>query len=341
MLRIVIATAYVPFRPAREQSLAACLEGQFRSMGHQADRVVLPFREGDGEADQLLAFRLLDLEEAAGTPIDRLITLRGPAGVLRHSRKVSWLVETYPALAEADTLLSEAATDLYSRPAEHRHLAELVGLREAHQVVPASPATAHWLHSVYRIAIAPALHPPPITAEPNPSPPGQGGFLVLSSSASFDRNLLVLEALRFAHSVRLVFRMAASSSAIQPLRQRAEQWGVAERVRFAEGNLAEQLRDCSGVVSCGRKQWAPEEGVLEAFQARRPVVATVDSAATAHLIQSGANGVLLQPDPRLLATQLDRLRRIPSFARDLAEGGYQTLKRLRISWETVAEGLLK
>jgi len=45
-----------------------------------------------------LAWRLINLDESEGQPIDRVIALKFPAFVVKHSHKTTWLVQQFRQL---------------------------------------------------------------------------------------------------------------------------------------------------------------------------------------------------------------------------------------------------
>jgi glycosyltransferase involved in cell wall biosynthesis len=86
---------------------------------------------------------------------------------------------------------------------------------------------------------------------------------------------------------------------------------------------------------------APEDGLLEAFAARRTVIAADDCLPAVELIEHQANGLIVSPDPRALAWAMGRLASSPPLARTLGEAAHATLSRRRITWDHAAEQLLR
>ena len=102
----------------------------------------------------------------------------------------------------------------------------------------------------------------------------------------------------------------------------------------------ERLRRCLGLLALHVDQPAPDDAVIEALHARRPVLTFQDTAAAAGLIEDGVSGANLPPDPRMLALAMNRLGGDPGHARRLGDGAYATLGRDGINWALVAERLL-
>lgn len=94
-MRILIAEAFTPF--SGEAGLAEPLGEALRRRGADTDIVRLPSAaDAEGWNEQLAAWRMLELDEACGDPIDRLIALASPAEALRHTAKTVWVVRELP-----------------------------------------------------------------------------------------------------------------------------------------------------------------------------------------------------------------------------------------------------
>src|SRR5262249_31387495 len=70
--------------------------------GHQAEIVAVPFKWYPPYRilDHMLACRLLDLSEVAGTRVDLLIGLRFPAYLIPHPNKVLWILHQHRSAYE-------------------------------------------------------------------------------------------------------------------------------------------------------------------------------------------------------------------------------------------------
>ena len=67
--------------------------------GHEAELVTIPFKWYPPEEIMrgALAWRLLDVGEANGKPIDLVVGMKFPAYVVAHHRKVLWVMHQYRA----------------------------------------------------------------------------------------------------------------------------------------------------------------------------------------------------------------------------------------------------
>ena len=134
-MRIGIVSASVPLREDAEAAMGEGLEAALRASGHEAELILLPFAEApEAQLVQRAAYRAMEF----APQYDLVVTLRTPAEMVRHPRKVAWLA-SLPGAADEDATLADQAV----RAACAR--SSLMGLREARRVLAASEDVAgHW-----------------------------------------------------------------------------------------------------------------------------------------------------------------------------------------------------
>jgi glycosyltransferase involved in cell wall biosynthesis len=322
IMRIVVASAYVPFRHDRNARLVTELTAMLRRRGHQAEAVLLPYQPTDADpVEQALGFRLLDLSECGGTPIDRLIALGEPAHALRHPHKTLWAVGSCRGKLEG----------LNRADAQYRC--------EARKIYYANQQ-ANYSHG------GEVLYPPLLDPTALRPADARTHFVWAGSMVANARPEFALEAMRFVRTTCSLVMMpeGLTSSQATALHQRIEEWDLGGRVELIPDapptERHECLRHALGCLSVGLNQEAPEDAIIEAFHARVPVLTVEDSGAPAWMIEHGVNGVKLEPSPRLLAVAMNRLAGEPSYRRDLGEGAFRLLEKLGVSWDHVAEALV-
>ena len=103
-MRIAVCSPQVPFARGGAEILAERLTEELRERGHEADLVTVPFKWYPAERVLTHAFmwRLLDLEEVDGGPVDLVIATKFPSYVVRHPNKVVWLVHQFRQAYELD-----------------------------------------------------------------------------------------------------------------------------------------------------------------------------------------------------------------------------------------------
>ena len=104
----------MPFVRGGAELLVRQLVDQLRARGFETDRVSLPFKwyPKDEILAHAAAWRMLDLTESNGRPVDLVIGTKFPSYFARHPRKVSWLVHQHRAAYElAGTIYSDFGYD--------------------------------------------------------------------------------------------------------------------------------------------------------------------------------------------------------------------------------------
>ena len=96
-VRIAVCQPQVPFERGGTEVLTDALVEQLRRRGHEADLLTVPFKwyPGARVLSQALLWRLLDVEEANGRPIDLVIATKFPSYAVRHPNKVVWLFHQF------------------------------------------------------------------------------------------------------------------------------------------------------------------------------------------------------------------------------------------------------
>ena len=126
---IAVCEAQVPFVEGGAELHVRSLIAQLRARGYTAERVALPFKwyPKDEILAHAAAWRLLDLSESNGRPIDLVIGTKFPSYFARHDRKVAWLIHQYRAAYElcgtefSDFDHLEGDVALRARAARARH----------------------------------------------------------------------------------------------------------------------------------------------------------------------------------------------------------------------------
>ena len=122
-MRVVVAAPQVPFVRGGAELMAENLVAALRARGHEAELVTVPFKRYPGTRvlDQAFLWRLVDLTEADGRPIDRLIAMKFPAYCVRHPNKVAWVLHQFRQAYDYDRTelgqFSDSAEDRATRRA--------------------------------------------------------------------------------------------------------------------------------------------------------------------------------------------------------------------------------
>lgn len=323
----------VPFERGGTEIFADGLVGALRDAGHDAELVTVPFKWYPNERvlTQAFLWRLLDLDEANGRPIDAVIATKFPSYVVRHPNKVVWLLHQFRQAWDFDRTefgqFSESAEDRALR----RKVLELdrVSLGEARTIFTTSSIVAGRLHESVGLD-AEVLAPPPA---PLAFRCDEYGDFVLSVNR-LDRAKridLLIEAAAQVPGLRVV--VAGDG----PDRERLEQLangGVEFVGRVSDEQLADLYARCRAVY------YAPvneDYGLVpyEAFLSDKPVITTTDAGGPLDVVHDGKTG-------RVVAPTVDELARALTFsedeARTLGRAGHELARA--VTWESCVERLL-
>jgi glycosyltransferase involved in cell wall biosynthesis len=340
---VLVCETQVPLVRGGAELLVQQLVSELRARGVATDRVSLPFKwyPKDEILPHAAAWRLLDLSESNGRPIDLIVATKFPTYFARHPNKVCWLVHQHRAVYElCNTQFSDFGNEeldvaLRDRlmALDEEMLAECRGLYTISQTVSARLQTYNGLAST------PLYHPPLMARQ---LAHGEYGNYVLSV-ARLEKNKRVDLAVRaMAHlpnHMRLV--VVGDGSFRAHVEEAAEESGAADRITFAgavsDDALVALYRDALCLV------YAPYDedyglATLEAFLAQKPVITARDSGGTLEFVRNGDNGFVVEPNPEAVAGAIARLDADRALTAALGAHGCDLART--ISWDTVIDRLL-
>jgi len=341
-MRILVCSTQVPFVRGGAELLADGLVGALREHGHEAELVALPFSWSPRSSliKSALAWRLLELTQIGGRPVDAVIATKFPSYAARHPRKLVWLVHQH-----------RQAYDWYGTPmsdwgaqegdAEARRLIQRMDRRtlgEARGLWAISRNVAQRLRRFNGLD-AKVLYPPSHLAPLLRRGPFEGFILSLSRLDPAKRIDLLLDALARSRSgLRAV--IAGRGAALDELRRQARQLGLGDRVLFPgfvdDSTAADLYARCRAVYYAGVDE---DYGLatIEAFAAGKPVLTTNDAGGVLEFVIHDQSGLVAAPRDDALAEQLDRLAD-EGLARRL--GADNPARVAHIAWPQVVAALL-
>ncbi|HEY8601908.1 MAG TPA: glycosyltransferase family 4 protein [Thermomicrobiales bacterium] len=344
-MNIAICASLVPFVRGGAEVLVDGLAEALEAHGHRVTVVALPFKWYPKE--QLLrgalAWRLIDLTEANGVPIDLVICTKFPTWAVRHPRKVAWIIHQHrQAYDWYGTPLSDFANTPDDREMRRRIMGlDAAGLGECVKLFGISRNVTERLARFNKLEATP-LYPPIRLRGLAPladGVPDNGTILSVSRLDAAKRVDLLIEALaRTAAPIRATIVGTGPDEA--SLRRLVRERGLTERVtllgRLPDAAVVEQYNACHAVY------YAPVDedygyATIEAFTAGKPVLTATDSGATREFVRDGVTGAVVPPDPAAFATVLDRWDRADQEVRRLGLAGRDTIGA--ITWERVVVAL--
>jgi Glycosyltransferase len=341
--RILICATQVPFVRGGAENLVDGLRDALRERGHSVDVVSLPFSWYPPERipDSALAWRLLDIAAPSGIPVDQVICTKFPSYLIRHPRKVVWLVhqhrQAYDQYGTPLSDISNSESDRAVRDSIFRM--DQNGLGEAVARYTISRNVSERLRRFNRLSSTP-LYPPSRYADQLYAGP-YGDYILSPARLDGAKRLdLLLQALVHTSSkIRCIF--VSDGPDRQKLEAEARRLGLADRVEFRGRVSDQELVDL--YAACRAVYYAPVDEdygfvTVEAFGAARPVVTTNDAGGVLEFVQDGVNGYILEPEPQGIAKAIDRLASDAGLAERLGRAGQPLVKD--ITWDNVVSKLV-
>ncbi|NTU83216.1 MAG: glycosyltransferase family 4 protein [Chloroflexales bacterium] len=341
--RILICATQVPFVRGGAEYLVEGLRDALRERGHTVDVVALPYQWHPVERipESALAWRMLDISQFNGQPIDQVICTKFPSYMVRHGHKVVWLVHQH---RQAYDWYGTPLSDFTNIP-EHRQVRDEIfrmdrrGLGECRARYTISRNVSARLRRFNSIE-SEALYPPSRYAAQLRAGP-YGDYILSSSRLDRAKRLdLLLEAAARTRSPARVL-LAGAGPDRERLEGIAAKLGLGERVRFlgfvGDAELVELYAGARAVY------YAPVDedygfATVEAFGAARPVVTTDDAGGVLEFVEDGVSGLICSPDPAAVARALDTMAANPALAERLGRAGRPQVAA--ITWAKVVEALV-
>jgi glycosyltransferase involved in cell wall biosynthesis len=340
---VVVCEAQVPFVEGGAEYHVRELVRQLRAHGFLAELVSIPFKwyPKDEILAHAAAWRLIDLSESNGRPIDLAIGSKFPSYFVRHPNKVTWLIHQYRAAyelcgteysdfqhTERDVNLRETLFELDRRM-----------LAECRRIFTNARNTAARLERYNGLRAEPLYHPPRLASRMRSGPSG-GYVLSVGRIESVKRVDLAVRAMaHVAPPLRLV--VAGDGTQRENTERAAREAGVADRVDFLGTVDDEALLELyAGALAVVYAPYDEDFGyvTLEAFLARKPVITAHDSGGPTEFVEHDVNGLICDPDARALGGAVQDLAVDRARAARLGDAGYD--RGRRVTWDGVIERLV-
>jgi glycosyltransferase involved in cell wall biosynthesis len=340
-MRIAVCLPQVPFERGGAEIFSEKLVEELERRGHESTLVTVPFKWYPGATvlTQALLWRLLDLQEANGRPVDLVIATKFPSYVVRHPNKVVWLLHQFRQAYELDhTPLGQFGDDPFDRATRRAvHRLDRATLGEARRLFTTSQNNADRLQTALELQAEVLPHPPqelPYRCEE------YGSFLL--SVGRLDRAKrvdLLLEAL--ATDSQLACVVAGDGPDRERLEGLAQDLQLDGRATFAGRVSGHELADL--YARCLAVFYAPLDedfGMVpyEAFLSEKPVVTTADSGGPLEIVEDCRTGLVCGPEAEDVARALSFLMENRDSARAWGRAGKERAKR--VSWDAAIERIL-
>jgi glycosyltransferase involved in cell wall biosynthesis len=340
---VVVCEAQVPFVEGGAEIHVRSLVAQLKARGYLVERVALPFKWYPKQEilAHAAAWRMIDLSESNGRPIDLAIGTKFPSYFVRHPNKVAWLIHQYRAAYE---LCGTPYSDFDHTEGDVGLRASLIDLDtkmlgECRRLFTNAGNTAGRLAKFNGLTAEPLYHPPHLASRLRT---GEYGDYVLSVGRleSVKRADLLIKAM--AHVDRpLSLVLAGDGTERRNLEALAERLGVADRVRFLGAVPDDELIELyAGTRVVAYVPFDEDFGyvTLESFLSAKPVVTLRDSGGPLEFVEDGVNGAVVEATPETLAEAINRYAGDKMLA--ASHGAAGRARAAAVTWDGVIEKLV-
>lgn len=342
---ILICTTQVPFTTGGAESHVEGLRRAFIAEGCNAEVVALPFKWYPPEEimRSALAWRMLDLSEANGKPVDLVIGMKFPAYLVAHERKVLWIIHQHRS---AYNLWGTPFDDLSTYPDGPRvrewiRQADNRFIPEARKVFANSQTVADRLRRYNKIESQPLYHPPPRAQSLRSGDQGNYIFYPSRMEPQKRQELLIEAAQHLRTPVKIVF--AGASANPKHYDSLIKKYDVGDRVSLrgfvSDSEMIDLYADALGICYL---PFDEDYGyiTLEGMLSGKPIVVAEDGGGATEFVEHGGEGLIVAPEPRAIAESLDSLYADRARAKKMGQRGEEKLKSLNLSWKHVVQTLI-
>lgn len=342
---VLICTTQVPFTTGGAESHVEGLKCALNRAGYNAEVTALPFKWYPPEEIMrgALAWRMLDVSEANGKPVDLVIGMKFPAYLVAHERKVLWIIHQHRSAYNLWNTPFDDLSPYPSGPQVREWIRECDNrfIPQAKKVFANSRAVARRLKHYNQIESEPLYHPPPRADTLRTGEQGDY-FFYPSRMEPQKRQELLIEAAKYLRSpAKIVF--AGGSGNGRQYESLVKKHGVSDRVSLKgfvpEAEIIELYANALGVCYL---PFDEDYGyvTLEGMLSGKPIVVAKDGGGATELIEHGSDGIIVEPNARAVAESLDSLYSDRARARAMGQRGQEKLRSMNLSWEHVVERLI-
>lgn len=331
----------MPFAHGGAEIFTDALVEQLRGRGHDAEIVSIPFKwyPGTRILTQAFAWRLLDLTESDGTPIDMVVATKFPSYLIRHPEKRVWLVHQFRQAYELDRTELGQFDESPADRALRRKIQELdrVSLGEASRLFATSGNVAGRLQRSTGLDAEVLPHP---AQELDYHDDGHGDFILSVNRLDRAKRVdLLIDAAALEPSLNVV--VVGEGPDGDRLRRLARDLGVGSRVHFS--GRVDKAELAHLYATCFASYYAPIDedfglGPYESFLSGKPVVTATDAGGPLDVVHDGSTGRVVAPLGEEVAAAALWLRDHPEEA--VAFGRAGRAIAVEVTWDRAIGRLL-
>ncbi len=344
-MRIAICTGQIPFARGGAELQTEALGAQLRLRGHQVEIIQIPFRwyPKSEVLKGYLAWRLINLDESEGKPIDRVIALKYPGFVVKHHYKVTWLIQQF---RQAYDLFGTEFSHFDNSPEDtelRRAIWQIdtITLAESKQIFTNAGNTGKRLWEFNRLRSEPLYVPPALDGQFRNE--GYGDYIFTVSRLNRMKRLDQLVTAMGLVRTPIKCKIAGQGEELENLRRLAQRVGATERIEFLGFVDDHTLLDLyARALAIYYAPLDEDYGLVtvEAMKSAKPVLTTTGSGGPLEFVTNGVTGFVTPAgDAAALAQRIDELYEDRSLAERMGAAGSRKVSD--ITWDHTIRKLLE
>lgn len=345
-MKIAIVNNCVPFIYGGAEFLADSLKDKLTEYGHEAMVVKIPFQWNPPERilDHMLACRLIQLEN-----VDKVIALKFPAYYIQHPNKTLWMLHQF---RQAYDLWGTEYQGIPNNPEGYRIRDAIINsdnkyLNEVKKIYTNSKVVTDRLKKFNGIN-SEVLYPPLMEAEKYTCV-NFGDYIFYPSRINHSkRQHLAVESMKYTKSnVKLIIAgHPDTSNDLVHIENIVKENNLQDKVKIIGKFISQEEKFDLFAKSLGSIYIPYDEDsygyvTLESYHSKKPVITCYDSGGTDVVVKNGQTGFVVSPDPKEIASAMDKLYLNKELAKELGHNGLDHLISLGITWDNVIERLIK
>jgi len=346
-MRIAIATVQVPFVKGGAEVLTEMLRDELIKRGHKAEIVAIPFKwyPWDMLVSTMNMGRIMDLTEANGEKIDKVIAMKFPAFYVRGNNKVLWMMHQHRS---AYDLWGTEFGDIQHWP-EGEKIRDFIRecdnkyLAEYEKRFTIAQNTSNRLMKFNGIDST-VLYHPPLNHEKLHCKE-YGDFVFFPSRINImKRQRLLIEAAKFLKSdAKIVIAGGGDTGEVEYIKKYIKENNLEKKV-FLAGFISEEEKiDYYARCLCVYFGAYDEDYgyiTLEGLFSEKSVIVHKDSGGPLEFIEDGLNGYVVDTEPKVIAEKIDYLYNNRKIAESMGKAGRKSLEEKHMDWDYVIDRLL-
>jgi glycosyltransferase involved in cell wall biosynthesis len=346
-MKVAIVSVQTPYMRGGAELQAETLKEELNDRKITAEIITIPFKwyPPDVLENHIKIAQLMDISEANGEKIHKLICLKFPAYYCQHPNKTLWLLHQHRQAYDLyDTPYGEVKTSRSEEIVNKIRKLDNKLIPEHKNIYAISNNIANRLKNFNDISTTEVLYPPPKNINRFRCDSYNEFIIYPSRFSTIKRQELIIKAMQWIPSkFKLVLLGDHRNIYGLAMEKLIEELNLKDRVLLT-GLISEQEKidlyaNCLAVYN-GPYEEDYGYVTIEAFLSSKPIIVHTDSGGPLEFVTHHENGFVVPPLPEAIAQALLEIISNKNKAISYGENGKKILKQKNICWDYIIEKLL-